>query len=50
MPQEFTGVSNRYESPDDAEIVIGTTDLTSEKTAERIVQYLEQERYVRPCR
>ncbi len=44
--KEFTGVSDPYEEPDDAEIVIDTTDLTPEEEAHRILLYLEKEGFI----
>jgi sulfate adenylyltransferase len=43
---EFTGISDPYEPPDDAEVVIDTTDLTPEEAAQRIILYLEREGYI----
>ena len=44
--KEFTGVSDPYEAPDDAHIVIDTADLTAEEAAQQIVLYCEREGYV----
>lgn len=44
--KEFTGVSDPYESPEDADVVIDTTDLTPEEAAQQIVLHLEREGYV----
>jgi sulfate adenylyltransferase len=41
----FTGVSDPYEIPNDAEVVIDTTRLTPEEAAEEILNYLEREGY-----
>ncbi|MFY9588466.1 MAG: bifunctional sulfate adenylyltransferase/adenylylsulfate kinase [Actinomycetota bacterium] len=43
--KEFTGVSDPYEEPDDAEVVIDTTDNTPEEAAQKILLYLEREGY-----
>ncbi len=43
---EFTGISDPYESPADAEVVIDTTDLTPEEAAQQIILHLEREGYV----
>jgi len=44
--KEFTGVSDPYEPPEDAEIVIDTTNLTPEEEAQQIILYLEREGYI----
>jgi sulfate adenylyltransferase len=38
---EFTGISDPYEAPTDAELVIDTTTTTAEEAADRILAYLE---------
>lgn len=43
---EFTGVSDPYELPEDAEIVIDTTHLTPEQAANEILRYLEHHGYI----
>ncbi|MCH7717087.1 MAG: bifunctional sulfate adenylyltransferase/adenylylsulfate kinase [Gemmatimonadetes bacterium] len=42
----FTGISDPYEEPDDADVVIGATDATPEEEAQQIILYLEKEGYV----
>jgi sulfate adenylyltransferase len=42
----FTGISDPYEAPDDAEIVVDTTDLSPEEAARRVIAHLEQEGYI----
>jgi sulfate adenylyltransferase len=37
---EFTGVSDPYEAPEDAEVVIDTTELTPEHAADKILDWL----------
>ena len=44
--KEFTGISDPYEAPEDAEITIDTADLTAEEAAQQIVLHLEKEGYV----
>ncbi|MCH8935002.1 MAG: bifunctional sulfate adenylyltransferase/adenylylsulfate kinase [Gemmatimonadetes bacterium] len=44
--KEFTGISDPYEEPDDADVVIGATDVTPEEEAQQIMLYLEKEGYV----
>jgi sulfate adenylyltransferase len=42
----FTGVSDPYESPLDAEVVIDTAILTPEEAAQEILLYLEKQGYL----
>jgi sulfate adenylyltransferase len=44
--QEFTGVSDPYEAPDDADVVLDTTDMTPGEAAQEIVLHLERRGYV----
>jgi sulfate adenylyltransferase len=44
--QQFTGVSDPYEVPKDAEVVIDTSDMTPEEAAQQIILYLEREGYM----
>jgi sulfate adenylyltransferase len=44
--KEFTGISDPYEEPVDADLVIDTTQLTPEEAAQEILLYLEREGYV----
>ncbi len=44
--KEFTGISDPYEGPQDAEVVIDTTSVTPEEAAQQIVLHLEKEGYV----
>jgi sulfate adenylyltransferase len=41
--KEFTGISDPYEEPKDAEVVINTADLTPEESAQEIILHLERE-------
>ncbi len=43
---EFTGISDPYEPPDDAEVVIDTADLTPEEAAQKIVLHLKREGHI----
>jgi sulfate adenylyltransferase len=43
---EFTGVSDPYEEPADAEVVIDTTQFSPDEAADQIVRYLERLGYV----
>lgn len=44
--KEFTGISDPYEEPTDAEVVIDTTDVSPEEAAHGIVLHLEKEGYI----
>ena len=44
--KEFTGVSDPYEPPQDADIVLDTTDLTPGEAVQEILLFLEREGYV----
>ena len=46
--KEFTGISDPYEEPQDAEVVIDTADLSPEEAAQQIILHLEQEGYIGP--
>ena len=43
---EFTGISDPYEIPEDADVAIDTTDLSPEEAAQQIILHLESEGYV----
>jgi sulfate adenylyltransferase len=44
--KEFTGISDPYEEPKDAEVVINTADLTPEEAAQEVMLHLEREGFV----
>ncbi|HWH59096.1 MAG TPA: bifunctional sulfate adenylyltransferase/adenylylsulfate kinase [Terriglobales bacterium] len=44
--KEFTGISDPYEVPADAEVVINTADLTAEEAAQEIILHLEREGFI----
>jgi sulfate adenylyltransferase len=44
--KEFTGVSDPYEAPADAEVVINTADLSAEESAQEIILHLEQQGFI----
>jgi sulfate adenylyltransferase len=44
--KEFTGISDPYEEPKDAEVVIDTAQLTPEEAAQEIILHLEREGFV----
>ena len=42
----FTGISDPYEAPEDAEVMLETTDMTPEESAQKVLLHLEQEGYI----
>ena len=44
--KEFTGISDPYELPDDADITIDTTDVTPEEAVQQIILHLERDEYI----
>ncbi len=46
LVQNFTGVNDPYEPPQDAAVVIDTTDITPEEAAQEIFLHLERENYI----
>ncbi len=44
--KEFTGISDPYEAPDDAEVVIDTTDMSPEEAAQAVILHLEREGFI----
>jgi sulfate adenylyltransferase len=44
--KEFTGISDPYEEPSDAEVRINTADLRPEEAAQEVILYLEREGFV----
>jgi sulfate adenylyltransferase len=44
--KEFTGISDPYEQPTDAEVTLDTTDRTPEEAAHEIILHLEKEGYI----
>jgi sulfate adenylyltransferase len=47
--REFTGISDPYEPPDDAEITIQTTEISAEQACRQVIEYLEKEGYLEPA-
>ncbi len=43
---EFTGISDPYEVPEDAEITIDTADYSPDEAAQEIILHLEREGYI----
>ncbi len=46
--KEFTGISDPYEEPADADIVIDTTDLRPSEAAQQIILHLEAQGFIGP--
>ena len=44
--KEFTGISDPYEEPTDAELHINTAELTPEEAAQTIILHLEREGFI----
>lgn len=44
--KEFTGISDPYEAPQDAELIIDTTSLTPEEATQDILLHLQREGYI----
>ena len=44
--KEFTGISDPFEAPQNAEVVIDTTQFTPEEAAQQVLLHLEREGYV----
>lgn len=44
--KDLTGISDPYEPPNDAEVVIDTSEMSPEEAAERILAFLRQEGYI----
>ena len=44
--KEFTGISDPYEEPTDAELVIDTTDISPDEAAQQIILHLESEGFI----
>ena len=46
LVKEFTGISDPYETPADAEMVIDTGNLSPEEAAQEIILHLEKQGYI----
>jgi sulfate adenylyltransferase len=44
--KEFTGISDPYEAPADAELVLDTTELSPDQAAQRVILHLEHEGFI----
>jgi sulfate adenylyltransferase len=45
----FTGVSDPYEVPDDADVILDTSEITPEEAGQQVYLYLEREGYIGPA-
>jgi sulfate adenylyltransferase len=45
--KEFTGIDDPYEPPNDADIVIDTTNVSPKQAAEQIISWLEKKNYIK---
>src|ERR1700694_2955578 len=50
LVKEFTGISDPYEEPNDAELVVDTASLTPEESADTILAYLVTEGFLEPIK
>jgi adenylylsulfate kinase len=48
--KEFTGVSDPYEPPENAEVVLETEEESPQESAQRIIEYLEERELIPPAR
>ena len=46
LVKEFTGISDPYEAPADAEVVIDTTSVSAAEAAQEVILHLEREGYL----
>jgi len=46
--KEFTGISDPYEEPEDADVVLDTTDSSPEECVQTVILHLEKEGYIGP--
>src|SRR5437868_1133363 len=44
--KEFTGISDPYEAPTDAEVVINTAELSAEEAAQQIILHLDEQGFI----
>jgi sulfate adenylyltransferase len=46
LVKHFTGISDPYETPNDADVILDTGDLTPEEAAQEIVLHLQREGFI----
>ena len=44
----FTGISDPYEAPEDAELTLQTTEISAEQACDQVIEYLEAQDYLKP--
>ena len=44
--KEFTGISDPYEEPEDAEITVDTTELSPQQGVQNVILHLEKEGFI----
>ena len=44
--KEFTGISDPYEVPEDADVTLKTAELTPEQAAQEVLLHLERDGYI----
>ena len=44
--KQFTGISDPYEQPNNAELTIDTTEMSPEECVQQIILHLEKEGYI----
>lgn len=44
--QQFTGISDPYETPKDADVILDTNDLTPDESAQEIILHLQREGFI----
>ncbi len=47
--KEFTGVSDPYQVPEDADVTLDTSDITPEEAAQQVYLFLEKEGFIGPA-
>jgi sulfate adenylyltransferase len=46
LVKQFTGISDPYDAPTDADVVINTAETTPDEAAQEILLHLEREGYI----
>ncbi|MEO6871211.1 MAG: adenylyl-sulfate kinase [Chthoniobacterales bacterium] len=46
MLKEFTGISDPYEEPTDAELHINTAEMSAEEAAQTIILHMERDGFI----
>jgi sulfate adenylyltransferase len=45
--KEYTGISDPYETPEDADLLLDTSSLTPEECARKVVVHLQEQGYIK---